>query len=345
MKEGIYLYKVIDCIDAGSDYCPCSLAEINECILCSQLNGKVFCDCINWKGTCIYQEFIWNNHKKQKTRQFQTFKIIGKKPIRDDLFLLEIKVNRTMARDLNNIGAFVFLKKPDDENIFSTPISIMTADLLKNTVTAAIRINGIKTKSLNECTDEIMVKGPYWNGIQGQKFIKGLKNDNCIIAARGVEAAPCVLAAKKMIKNMNHITVLLDVGRSTENFTKKYFINLGCEVKDISLCSRSGFINDNFKALIEDQIRKNNIKTVLLGGNDTFYSETIGFIQNSFNNINFAIVNNSTMCCGEGVCGSCLQNLNKNEKIKSCKQQFNPAELYKTCKASISTYCKEMYEE
>jgi NAD(P)H-flavin reductase len=341
MKEGICLYKIVDCIDAGSDYCPCSLAEKNECILCSQLNGKVFCDCINWKGTCIYQEFIWNNHKKQKLRQFQSFKIIGKKTIRDDLFLLEIKVTRAMARDLNNTGAFVFLKKPDDESFFSTPISIMLVDLLKNTVTAAIRINGVKTKAINECEDTIMVKGPYWNGIQGQKFIREIKNENCMIAARGVEAAPCVLAAKKMTRNMNHITVLLDKGRSTENFTKRYFINLGCEVKDISLCNRSGYIDDSFKALMDEQIKKHNIKTVLLGGNDIFYEETMGFIKSNFDNINFAVVNNSTMCCGEGVCGSCMKIIDKNEKIKSCKQQFNPAEFYKVSVNTIKEMCEE----
>lgn len=43
-------YEVIDCIDAGTEFCPCHLAEEGECILCSQLHGKCFCDCVNWKG-------------------------------------------------------------------------------------------------------------------------------------------------------------------------------------------------------------------------------------------------------------------------------------------------------
>ncbi|NFG18899.1 sulfide/dihydroorotate dehydrogenase-like FAD/NAD-binding protein, partial [Clostridium botulinum] len=47
-------YEIKDCIDAGSEYCPCHLAETGDCILCSQLSGKKFCDCINWKGVCIY---------------------------------------------------------------------------------------------------------------------------------------------------------------------------------------------------------------------------------------------------------------------------------------------------
>ena len=45
--------ETIDCIDAGSEFCPCHLAESGECILCSQLQGSHFCDCLNWKGVCI----------------------------------------------------------------------------------------------------------------------------------------------------------------------------------------------------------------------------------------------------------------------------------------------------
>ena len=45
--------ETIDCIDAGSEFCPCHLAESGECILCSQLQGSHFCDCLNWKGVFI----------------------------------------------------------------------------------------------------------------------------------------------------------------------------------------------------------------------------------------------------------------------------------------------------
>mgnify|MGYP000921887947 CR=1 FL=1 len=50
----------MDCIDCGTEYCPCHLAESGECIMCSQLQGECFCDCVNWKGVCVYQE-LFNN--------------------------------------------------------------------------------------------------------------------------------------------------------------------------------------------------------------------------------------------------------------------------------------------
>lgn len=328
------MYRVIDCIDAGSDYCPCQLAEKKECILCPMLNGNAFCDCVNWKGTCIYQEFIWNKQKSRDLRQYECCRIVSRKKIREDIFVLEIKVGRTMARDLNNIGAFVFLKKCGDEDVFSTPISIMCVDILKNTITAAIRISGVKTKALSECSERIMLKGPYWNGIQGQRYIKNLKNENILIAAKGLEAAPCVLAAKKLLKNSNQIMVLLDVGTGTENFTKKYFINLGCEVTDTSLCSKEGHINDDFKALAMGYIRKFNIKAVLIGGTDLFYSQAISYILDNQEGISFATVNNSTMCCGEGICGSCHIKTGAG-RLKSCKQQYDPAQVYRTAASNI----------
>ena len=64
--------ETIDCIDAGTEFCPCHLAESGECILCSQLQGGHFCDCLNWKGVCIYQEFHDNGNKAKEQRKTYT---------------------------------------------------------------------------------------------------------------------------------------------------------------------------------------------------------------------------------------------------------------------------------
>ena len=61
--------EAIDCIDAGTEYCPCKLAESGECLICSQCQGECFCDCLNWKGVCIYQEFYNNGNKANDGRK------------------------------------------------------------------------------------------------------------------------------------------------------------------------------------------------------------------------------------------------------------------------------------
>lgn len=327
-KEVWELFKFTDCIDSGTDYCPCALGESGECIICSQLKDKLFCDCLNWKGTCIYQEFIYNNNKRKKGREFGACNIIKKQSIREDIFLLEIKVDNSMARELNNIGAFVFLKNPLEDDSYSTPISIMESDIFNNTIKVVIKIAGVKTKSLAECSDKIMVKGPYWNGIQGVRFIEDIREKYCLILARGCAAAPAVMAAKKMIKNRNRIHVMLDRGRSPENFSKPYFLEHGCELEDVHFYNPRKELDENIKHTIEQIIQRNQINVVLSAGEDEFHKKVISFISKINKNINFATVNNSTMCCGEGICGSCQIRGISNEKIKSCKQQYNPAEVF-----------------
>jgi hypothetical protein len=84
-------YEAVDCVDAGTDYCPCYLAETNNCLICSQLQGKVFCDCINWKGVCIYQEFVWNGNKMKEPRENVPVSILEKRFINENILFLKLK--------------------------------------------------------------------------------------------------------------------------------------------------------------------------------------------------------------------------------------------------------------
>lgn len=326
-EGGRNLFKFTDCIDASSEFCPCPLAEVGECIICTQLKGSCFCDCINWKGTCIYQEYIWNNEKSKKSRQFKIYKIKSKRYLRDDILLLKVEVGREMVRELNNIGAFVFLKKPGDGENCSTPISIMECDTYTNEITMAIKIMGLKTKLLSKCEDAVMIKGPYWNGIQGQRFLKDLKNKNVLIAGRGCAVPPAVLAAKKLISKDNNVEVLLEKGRSKQNCFTPYFESMNCHVYNAVIADRTGVLKDDSKELIEKLLKEKAINVVLSAGNDKFHSEIINYIYSINKIIDFATVNNSTMCCGEGICGSCYINMRGNE-IKACKQQYNPIEVF-----------------
>ena len=142
------MYQVLDCIDAGSEYCPCFLAESGECLTCSQLQGKTFCDCKNWKGVCIYQEYVWNRFRMKERRENTTCELVGKTVVAKNITILKIKVNKTMARELNQPGAYVFLRRNDEPGYFDTPMSVMTVDE-GSTVDIAVQIR-VKTKALNQ---------------------------------------------------------------------------------------------------------------------------------------------------------------------------------------------------
>lgn len=323
------MFKYIDCIDAGTEFCPCSLAERGECIICSQLRDKKFCDCLNWKGTCIYQDYLWNMEKAKKSREYKEFAVLHKEVLREDLFILKIKVNNYLARELSEFGAYVFMKRPEDIEAYGAPISILDSDIVENIITVAIKVEGAKTKALKIVDKTILIKGPFYNGIQGVNNLKSLKNGTCLILGRGVGTAPAVLAAKKLLYKENSIFILLDKGREKENYSKKYFKDLGCkDIEDVRFLNENKEILEETKKKIKNLIESKKIDVVLSAGSDNFHREILTYIYNLDKKIKLSTINNTTICCGEGLCGSCHIKLESGQVIRSCKQQYNPAEVF-----------------
>lgn len=317
----------INCIDASTDYCPCKLSEVEECIICSQLGGENFCDCVNYNGTCIYQEFVWNKCVSKQVRDFKIYTIESRTFIREDVLQLKIKLNKTMCRELNNLGAFVFLRKPGDPESLGVPISVVASEVDEELITVIIKKIGVKSKCIFDCENQILVKGPYWNGIQGQLNLKELKNDNCIVVGRGVALAPLVLAAKKLDERNNNIVAILDIGRGPKSYFSNYFRELNCEVVDTVLIDQNNELTENGKNTIINYIKSNNVSTVLSGGNDNFHRAIIQFLHKFNPSLKFSTVNNATMCCGEGTCGSCVVDT-KEGAIRACKEQYNPINIF-----------------
>ena len=139
--------EAVDCIDAGTEFCPCHLAESNECILCSQLQGSCFCDCLNWNGVCIYHEFINNGSKAKEGRKTYNCLVEKKVLYQNDVLLIKFKAPHKLAIDLVRPGSFIFIRT--NENVyFDVPISILESNIETNIITIMIEIRGIKTKKL-----------------------------------------------------------------------------------------------------------------------------------------------------------------------------------------------------
>ena len=320
-------YESIDCIDAGTEYCPCYLAETNDCIICSQLQGKEFCDCINWKGVCIYQEYIWNSSKKEDIRKGYSADILEKKLINDNALYLKLKVTRTLSRELNHPGAYIFLKSESHPYFFDVPMSIMDSDEINETIDLLIEIIGAKTKVISKIDDKLIVRGPYWNGVLGIKNLKAVKNSDCLIIARGVSQAPAVIVAKKLCFSGNRVTVLLDPGKSNTDISREYFESMGCTVLDTKLLDGRK-LDDEASKQIRNIIGEKNMKFIFSSGSDLLHKGIINIKNDIDKSILFSCTNNSNICCGEGICGSCIVRLNDNRKIKSCKAQVSPEDLF-----------------
>ncbi|WP_255547764.1 sulfide/dihydroorotate dehydrogenase-like FAD/NAD-binding protein [Crassaminicella indica] len=306
----------VGCIDAGSEYCPCYLAETNDCLICSHLQGKSFCDC-NWSGVCIYQNFYWYGNKKSDIRTVVEGRIIEKKKVHEEIVIFKLKCTKTLARQLKQPGSYVFLRDPEKPYFFSVPMSIMDSDENTGEIHIAVQIIGPKTKSLLKCKEKILIKGPYWNGVLGIKNLKTTKKENVLIAARGIALAPSVLAIKYLLKNNNNITFVIDAGKLGMIFVNDYIKDLPLKTIQLNFKKEEGI--KEFSNILE----KGDYSLVYSAGSDRFHKRVEQAIENIGKNMKFVISNNSHICCGEGICGSCSSKTKNGKVVKMCKCQLD----------------------
>lgn len=301
------------CVDCGSKYCPCHLAFSGECIKCSLIRGEKTCDC-SWQGVCVYNEVQHNKNQILNNRKEYVCEILEKREIEEDIFLAKIKIPNTLAIELSVPGAYVLLKAINRESsIYNAPISVMDIDKENNILEVIIKSRGIKTKTLLDF-NEIIVKGPYFNGIFGVDKIKKLKQSNCIVILGGLSQVNSINVVKKLLDNNNSVEVFFNKNLTILDEVKEKLNNLGVNIHIIDI--------EEDKDFITDYIKRNDVKLVYSGGNNTFNKCMRNLVDSVDKDIALSIANNNLICCGEGICGACTVNVN-GERIKSCKAQIN----------------------
>lgn len=313
-------HNKLDCVDVGSEFCPCYLADTNDCITCSHLQGKEFCDC-HWKGVCVYQEYVMNGNKSKNGREKFITNIEDKIDINDQCKIVKLKVTKTLARQLKEPGAYVFLRNISDETYYDVPMSIMDTDEINGYIYIAYQIVGTKTKKLDLATGKLMVRGPYWNGLFGIKYLKAVKNSHCLIVTKGIAQAPSVLVMKKLIKNGNKITLIVDKGRVEKIFIKDYIKGLDIKIIETNLDSLKE------EQLVKDILNSQETSLVYSGGSDLLHDSIIKILDDLNIDPYLTATNNNDICCGEGVCGSCTVRLKDGSLVKTCKTQLDVREV------------------
>lgn len=308
--------RKLECIDAGSEYCPCFLAETNECITCSHLQGKEFCDC-NWRGVCIYQEFVWAGYKSKGIRQSYKVKVVEKKQISANTIIFRLGVTRTLAREMDNPGAYIFMRGEDRPNYFDAPMSVMKVDTERNEVCVAVQTIGAKTKALAGIEEEVIIRGPYWNGILGQRYLKGMKEGNCLVIARGIGQAPAAKVVRYLNRGNNRIKIIADPGKIGTVFIKEFIGDIPCEIEELDLISKQGL------RIINKYLKNEKYDIVFSGGSDKQHLYIIQEIDKVQNKPYLVVTNNNEICCGEGVCGSCSTRIESGVRVKACKVQLD----------------------
>jgi NAD(P)H-flavin reductase len=304
------------CIDINSQYCPCLLAETNHCVFCSQLKGEAQCNC-NWQGICVFYERYWQKKNmasaKSPVRSEITTNITISEELAKDIFLFHFSVPIDLAEQLNKPGAFVFLRAAGDEHFCRFPVGIMKVS--KNEIYVVVEKAGPKSARLffNNNT-EIIVRGPYYNGMFGQPWIDKIMNGKILLIAGGMGQPPALPAAIRLRQNNNKVTAILAPGKIEKIFIAEEFIKLGIESHPVLSMRKDGM--PLFKELLKDKP-----DLIVSAGPDEQHYAAVNILQDLALDIPMAATNNSPMCCGEGMCGSCIKETNDNKKIRTCKVQ------------------------
>jgi len=312
------------CIDINSAYCPCMLADTNNCNVCSQLSGKDLCEC-NWSGLCILYERQWQDKAKScrselpNLRQESDSSITRRELIAPETYLLEFAVSDELAQELKKTGAFVFLRRQDDPQYFHFPVGVMKVS--QNTIQVVIEAVGPKSKRLLTA-DLITVRGPYYNGVFGQPWIDNITCGTILLIAGGMGQPPALPIAAKLRANDNEVIAVLAPGKIGKIFIDSELREMGVTVYCIDSMRRSG-LNE-----LRQWFDADGLPDLLVSaGPDEQHHAAIAAMQAAGVNLPMAATNNATMCCGEGICGSCECLTKDSRTIRVCKIQTDFIQL------------------
>ena len=187
------------CADVGTRNCPCPLAETGDCLVCSRLSGARECSC-RWAGVCVYNEYMQNGSMVRTKRKARSTEILQRLRQGDDLLMLQLRVPRGFALEASQPGSFLFLKPPGAPEMSSVPVSVMAADVERESLWVILKIISVKTKALAACEDFLEMRGIYRSGLLG-KGVAGMLDlhdpgasvrKRWLILTKGVGFAPAV---------------------------------------------------------------------------------------------------------------------------------------------------------
>lgn len=333
-------HSTYDCIDAGTENCPCYLALTGDCLTCSRLQGKDYCDCM-WKGVCIYNEFQQAGERINNPRKDFKAKITARKFYLDDLVVFVLKVGKGFALKATRPGSCVFLRAPDEPNFYQFPVSVMWADPDRGEIHLAVKILSAKTKTLYETGTHLVVRGVYRNGIQGIREIrrKFRSGGSSLLISKGIGFAPAVLLARTL-RERGRVDFIIDKSKICDELISDYLELLSRSSKEESeQSSHRGTVHylsfSEPKQLLEleELIETKKISKESDGSNrydkvailaSDYYQKVIGEkIRRILPEAALGFSNNARLCCGEGICGACTKVTEAGETIRLCKCSFN----------------------
>lgn len=287
------------CIDAGTENCPCYLAETGNCIYCSRLAGKDYCDC-DWKGVCVFNEYRQNGEKIRAARDEFTAGIVNRKQYMEDLYALVLDTGTGFAIKASRPGSFISVKKPGCSDWYSMPVSVIRSDIENGYIHIAIKAISAKSKAVLEEPERLSVRGVFRNGIIGLEEVIKAKGPAAVIS-KGIGFA----AAAHFVNSYPDSSMYIDTDKICQELVRDYMPK--------GFRGRIKYVNLNEeKHDIAKEIR--GYDGAVIAASEYF---TEFFKDACSQNVRIAVLNNCSICCGEGICGACCDS-SGNKMCKCC---------------------------
>lgn len=301
----IYLNR--DCVDLGTENCPCILAESRDCIVCTRLAGEEHCDC-NWSGLCIYNEFYHGGNKARNKREDIIAHIIDRKPYGKDYILLTIRTEGDWLLKAENPGTFLMVRNSLADSMFNTPLSVMEVDFKKNQIKLLVRIISAKTKSLMKEGDELIVRGIYRNGLLGEGLRSLEKTGRWLMVSRGAA----------FVSGINMIE--WSGGRAEVDFIVDLSEDCGCLAEEY-VKGRARIVkrclDDIIESDVDGRLDFSKYSHIILLMSDYYREALVDKLNIPSEKLIYS--NNYHICCGEGICGACSTVEQGGRTRKMCK--------------------------
>lgn len=313
--------KSLPCFDAGSEYCPCVLASLGQCISCSMLQGRDTCDC-GWSGVCVYAEFERAGKQARPGREQSTAHVTTLTPLerpRDDYkaYLAEIAVPFSLARWCTLPGSFVLLRPEAAREAFNVPISVMESSA--HSIKIAVECRGPKTTALETALlrdRKVVVTGPFWSGLQGYTQLASLARGNTLVIAKGMAQAAVPPIASYIRSRGGNLKVLIGPGTLGLVFISDILERLGAQYEIMPRAE------DRNLGRISDEINTGSYHLLVSAGSKLQHQAILNLLSTISEKdrlvSRFVWVSHLTMACAEGICGSCLL-----AGVRGCKARFD----------------------
>ena len=144
-----------------------------------------------------------------------------------------------------------------------------------------------------------------------------------MIICKGIGLFPSIHAIDELKKNNNNVKIYLDSGdinRSIINAARDLF---EMEINEMSLFDANKNISEEVYSIVDEAIR-GNVAHIHLGLSNYAIKKLVEYIENrAGSDISLSCINNSHMCCGEGICGACTINVDSKRIVHLCKEQLD----------------------